>query len=462
MVETINRLIKVSRQLLQELGREPSVEEIAEAMSLTPEKVREVMKISQEPISLETPIGDEEDSHLGDFIEDQEAIAPAEAASVMLLKEKMQDVLQNLTERERKVLVLRFGLEDGHQRTLEEVGQEFGVRGASARSRPRLHNSPPLARQSLKDYWSNGSRLCPPFGHKTAVVGVSQSVGLLAFALSGRHPAIVVSTSSGPTGSPSPAASSAPLHTIVTVKANPYCASLVTHFNGAMRPLIANDFSLDRVDDQLIDLKSVFNGLDYAQHYTTIRVKLVKLVGEMQKRLPPLQAEINSLRDGEKLTNDPAEAKKTHALAEKMQLAYNKQMQLTNDLLALAQGMMDFNQLSGDHPLNGQDAQTQACRDMKDVKSFLKFDGQRGVSSAESDTGDIAYDMPPPSAIRKAPHIIRAFFSDQRTLVVRLRGVGGGRHDVQVLVGERRRSVSFHPATDPCREDEAVRHRMRP
>ena len=127
MVETINRLIKVSRQLLQELGRDPTVEEIAGEMGLTPEKVREVIKISQEPISLETPIGEEEDSHLGDFIEDQEAIAPAEAASVMLLKEKMADVLKNLTERERKVLVLRFGLEDGHQRTLEEVGQEFGV-----------------------------------------------------------------------------------------------------------------------------------------------------------------------------------------------------------------------------------------------------------------------------------------------------------------------------------------------
>jgi RNA polymerase primary sigma factor len=127
MVETINRLIKISRQLLQELGRDPTVEEIAGEMGLTPEKVREVIKISQEPISLETPIGEEEDSHLGDFIEDQEAVAPAEAASVMLLKEKMQDVLQNLTDRERKVLVLRFGLEDGHQRTLEEVGQEFGV-----------------------------------------------------------------------------------------------------------------------------------------------------------------------------------------------------------------------------------------------------------------------------------------------------------------------------------------------
>ena len=158
MVETINRLIKISRQLLQELGREPSVEEIAEAMGLTPEKVREVMKISQEPISLETPIGEEEDSHLGDFIEDQEAVAPAEAASVMLLKEKMQDVLQNLTERERKVLVLRFGLEDGHQRTLEEVGQEFGVtreriRQIEAKALRKLRH--PSRGKALKDYWSN-------------------------------------------------------------------------------------------------------------------------------------------------------------------------------------------------------------------------------------------------------------------------------------------------------------------
>jgi len=158
MVETINRLIKVSRQLLQELGREPTVEEIADAMALTPEKVREVMKISQEPISLETPIGEEEDSHLGDFIEDQEAVAPAEAASVMLLKEKMQDVLQNLTERERKVLVLRFGLEDGHQRTLEEVGQEFGVtreriRQIEAKALRKLRH--PSRGKALKDYWTS-------------------------------------------------------------------------------------------------------------------------------------------------------------------------------------------------------------------------------------------------------------------------------------------------------------------
>jgi RNA polymerase primary sigma factor len=157
MVETINRLIKISRQLLQELGRDPTVEEIAAEMGLSPEKVREVIKISQEPISLETPIGEEEDSHLGDFIEDQEAVAPAEAASVMLLKEKMQDVLKNLTDRERKVLELRFGLVDGHQRTLEEVGQEFGVtreriRQIEAKALRKLRH--PSRGKALKDYWA--------------------------------------------------------------------------------------------------------------------------------------------------------------------------------------------------------------------------------------------------------------------------------------------------------------------
>ncbi len=157
MVETINRLVKISRQLLQELGRDPSVEEIAKEMGLSPDKVREVMKIAQEPISLETPIGEEEDSHLGDFIEDPEAVAPAEAASVTMLKQKMGDVLRNLTERERKVLVLRFGLEDGHQRTLEEVGQEFGVtreriRQIEAKALRKLRH--PSRGKALKDYWS--------------------------------------------------------------------------------------------------------------------------------------------------------------------------------------------------------------------------------------------------------------------------------------------------------------------
>ena len=158
MIETINKLIRTSRQLVQELGREASSEEIARRMDIPVAKVRKVLKIAQEPISLETPIGEEEDSHLGDFIEDQEAVAPAEAASVMLLKEKMQDVLKNLTDRERKVLVLRFGLEDGHQRTLEEVGQEFGVtreriRQIEAKALRKLRH--PSRGKALKDYWSN-------------------------------------------------------------------------------------------------------------------------------------------------------------------------------------------------------------------------------------------------------------------------------------------------------------------
>jgi RNA polymerase primary sigma factor len=191
MVETINRLIKVSRHLLQSLGRDPSVEEITKEMfpidineiaekvseeynkKYSPEdpivqdeikkrelsnidRVREIMKIAQEPISLETPIGEEEDSHLSDFIEDSDAIAPAEAASTSLLKEKMDDILQSLTEREKKVLQLRFGLEDGRPRTLEEVGQEFGVtreriRQIEAKALRKLRH--PVRSRWFREYW---------------------------------------------------------------------------------------------------------------------------------------------------------------------------------------------------------------------------------------------------------------------------------------------------------------------
>ena len=127
MVETINKLIRISRQLLQDKGREPLPEEIAEGMGITVERVREIQKIAQEPVSLETPIGDEEDSHLGDFIEDQDAIAPDDAASYILLQEQIEDVFTCLTDREQQVLILRFGLKDGKPRTLEEVGQHFNV-----------------------------------------------------------------------------------------------------------------------------------------------------------------------------------------------------------------------------------------------------------------------------------------------------------------------------------------------
>ena len=127
MVETINKLVRIQRQLLQDLGREPSPEEIAEGMGITVERVREIQKISQEPVSLETPIGEEEDSHLGDFLEDKDAIAPDDAASFILLREQIVEVFSCLTDREQQVLELRFGLKDGKARTLEEVGQFFNV-----------------------------------------------------------------------------------------------------------------------------------------------------------------------------------------------------------------------------------------------------------------------------------------------------------------------------------------------
>ena len=155
MVETINKLIRVSRQLLQELGREPSPEEIAAEMDMPVERVREILKISQEPVSMETPIGEEEDSHLGDFIEDDNVPAPAEAAAFTLLKEQLDEVLSTLTDREQKVLRLRFGLEDGRARTLEEVGKEFKVtreriRQIEAKALRKLRH--PSRSRKLKDY----------------------------------------------------------------------------------------------------------------------------------------------------------------------------------------------------------------------------------------------------------------------------------------------------------------------
>ncbi len=155
MVETINKLIRVSRQLLQELGREPTPEEIAAEMNLSTEKVREIMKIAQEPVSLETPIGEEDDSHLGDFIPDDEAQAPADAAAYELLKEQLKDVLDTLSEREENVLRLRFGLDDGRTRTLEEVGKVFGVtreriRQIEAKALRKLRH--PSRSKRLKDF----------------------------------------------------------------------------------------------------------------------------------------------------------------------------------------------------------------------------------------------------------------------------------------------------------------------
>ncbi|WP_443112500.1 RNA polymerase sigma factor RpoD [Dehalobacter sp. DCM] len=155
MVETINKLVRVNRQLLQELGRDPTPEETAKVMDIPEERVREILKIAQEPVSLETPIGEEEDSHLGDFIPDDDAPAPSEAASFILLKEQLEEVLETLTPREEKVLRLRFGLDDGRTRTLEEVGQEFGVtreriRQIEAKALRKLRH--PSRSKKLKDY----------------------------------------------------------------------------------------------------------------------------------------------------------------------------------------------------------------------------------------------------------------------------------------------------------------------
>ena len=155
MVETINKLVRVSRQLLQELGTDPTPEQIGAVMDLAPDRVREIQKVAQEPVSLETPIGEEEDSHLGDFIEDEDAPAPDEAASYILLKEQLEEVRETLTPREAKVLRLRFGLDDGRSRTLEEVGQEFGVtreriRQIEAKALRKLRH--PSRSRKLKDY----------------------------------------------------------------------------------------------------------------------------------------------------------------------------------------------------------------------------------------------------------------------------------------------------------------------
>ena len=155
MVETINKLIRVSRQLLQELGREPTPEEIAAEMNMPVERVREILKISQEPVSLETPIGEEEDSHLGDFIQDDNVPVPADAAAFTLLKEQLEEVLSTLTEREKKVLTLRFGLEDGRARTLEEVGKEFNVtreRISQIEAKELRKMRHPSRSRKLKDY----------------------------------------------------------------------------------------------------------------------------------------------------------------------------------------------------------------------------------------------------------------------------------------------------------------------
>jgi len=209
--------------------------------------------------------------------------------------------------------------------------------------------------------------------------------------------ALIPVSSGSPGPSPSPGGTPVPssLKTIVTVRSTPFCTSLAQHFNLAAQPMLANDATLDQVNVQLVDLKEVFASPDYVQKFYQFRLRLGQFVTAMQKRLPGMQDQINQLRDGEKLADNPSDAKQVHQTAEKMQLAYNKQMQLTTDLLGIVQGSMDYNPIDHPHPLGGETPAEEALpADMKDLKSYLRFDGQRDVvTQAENAAGDIAYDL---------------------------------------------------------------------
>jgi hypothetical protein len=197
-----------------------------------------------------------------------------------------------------------------------------------------------------------------------------------------------------PLSSPSPGPTQ-PLKTIGTVKSSAYCTSLVLHFNLVAQIMIANDRTLDRVDEKLIDLNGLFKNPDYVKRFVDTRTKLMGYVKQISDSLPALQDEINKLRAGEHLTTNAKEAADMHALAEKAQLAYNKQHALATDLLGIVQGMMDYDIQAGDHPIGGEDLSTlRQPADMKDVKSYLRFDGQRDViADAESKAGDQALDI---------------------------------------------------------------------
>ncbi len=204
--------------------------------------------------------------------------------------------------------------------------------------------------------------------------------------------AAALGSSPSPSPSPSPGAG---LKTIATVKSSPFCTSLVEHFNGAARPMIANDFTLAHVNTGLESLADIFRSPDYAQQFVQWRVALMHDVGTMEDRLAVEQTEINNLRAGEKLTTDPAQAQSTHMIAEKMQEAYDHQRQLVIDLQGVVHGAMQYDVLDKDHPLLGETQESLAePAEMKDLKSYLKFDGQRDViAQSENAAGDIAYNV---------------------------------------------------------------------
>lgn len=203
---------------------------------------------------------------------------------------------------------------------------------------------------------------------------------------------VLAVASASPSPSPTPVPSQ--LRTIATVRATPFCSSLGQHFNGAVIPMLANDRTLDQVDVQLVDLNDVFHHPDYQIRYAGLRVKLMQYVSEIEKSLPIIQQQVNQLREGEKLTTDPALAKQTHLIAEKMQLAYNKQYQLATDVSGVVQTMMTY-QPPQDLDIAAEELQEQSMpKDMKDIKSYLRFDGQRDViDRAENAAADSAIDV---------------------------------------------------------------------
>ncbi len=200
--------------------------------------------------------------------------------------------------------------------------------------------------------------------------------------------AILLAAAAPPSPSPSPEAT---LRTIASVRSTPYCTSLANHFNGTVAPMLANDRTLDGVSVQLDDINSVFTKPDYQIRYADERAKLIRYVGDLQKNLPYMQQQINALRSGERLTKDADQAKAIHMLAEKLQLAYNKQYQLSQDLLGVARAMMDFKPGPDANSYENQLAEQSKPAEMRDVKSYLKFNGQRDViADAEDKSADLA------------------------------------------------------------------------
>lgn len=214
---------------------------------------------------------------------------------------------------------------------------------------------------------------------------ISKTIALAAAAL-------FASAAASP--SPSPAPSPGGLRTIASVRSTPFCTSLGTHFNGAVAPMLANDYTLTQVNTQLLDINDMFRHPDYQIRYASTRAKLVKYVGSIQKNLPFMQQQINALRAGESLTKDPQDAKDIHQVAEKLQLAYNKQMQLATDLTGIIQAMMDYHPAGDADSFQNQMQTLEMPKEGRDIKSYIRFDGQRDViAQSENAATDVALNL---------------------------------------------------------------------